>query len=232
MRWLVNPHRKREAKRKGGKHRPRLSVSRGAFVLGERSPWKGRIHRVNPFLSEVGMFGNPHRRRRGHRRFRFMSNPAGLGVMQVVRNPAGLLMTGTTSVVSAFLTITLPNMLGLFQGSDLMSKVLRALARVAAGSLIVVPAVGMIAPRQRQAAIIGVMAGAGGSFVLDMLGTRIIIGAGDVMQSPAQLIPTTMPSLTGYVRTQVPSRFGAYRRGNVSFQGMMESGPAKGLYDS
>ena len=100
-RWFVNPR-----KRKGGRvHRPRVRVSGHTFTLGVRSPYKGRIRRVNPiirnpFIREVGMYGlNPRRRhRRRYRRNPIIRNPAGSLTLQgVMRNPLGV-VTVTDSI--------------------------------------------------------------------------------------------------------------------------------------
>jgi len=228
-RWFVNPRRRRRTKghRAGGaQHRPRVKVSGRRFVLGSRSPYKGKIRYVNPiitnpFIREVGMFGNP---RRHHRRHRYHRNPIirnpgmAAGMMGAITHPMTYINTGVVGSVSAFLTIALPNMLGLFPGNDIMSKVLRGVTRGAAAGL-VYNLMKSVAPRQANAALVGGMIGAGGGFVFDLLGTRLIIGAGDTTQTPGMLLAGignignifgTAPAVAGYGAYTRP--MGAYSR--------------------
>jgi hypothetical protein len=227
-RWFVNPKRKRKTKgkRRGGsiQHRPRVRLSGHTFLLGERSPYKRKFRRVNPiihnpFIREVGMFGNP--RRRHHRRHHYRHNPIirnpGLtgGMMGAFTHPMTYISTGFIGTVSAYLTIALPNMLGLFPGTDLMSKVLRGVTRGAAAGL-VYSMMKSIAPRQANAALVGGMIGAGGSFIFDFLGTRLIVGAGDTTQTPGMLLAGvgnifgSAPATAGYGAYTRP--MGAYTR--------------------
>jgi hypothetical protein len=165
------------------------------------------------------MFGNPYHRRH-HRRRRYhhnpiIRNPRGLGVMYAVQHPMDLITTGFVGSVSAFLTISLPNMLGLFPGTDLVSKVLRGLTRAAAAGL-VYQGMRSVAPRQANAALVGGMIGAGGSFILDFLGTRLVVGAGDTVQTPGMLLAGVgnifgaAPATAGYGAYTRP--MGAYTR--------------------
>lgn len=204
--WMDNPKRKRRTKkhharrgfRGGGEHRPRVHVSGRRFTLGRRSPYKGSVKYVNPiirnpFIREVGMFGNPrhrhhyYRNRRRHRHNPIIHNPGMMsGAMGAIQHPMTYIAQGGIGAVSAFLTISLPNMLGLFPGPDIMSKVLRGVVRGAAAGL-VYRLMKSIAPRQAPAALAGGMIGAGGSFLFDLLGTRLVVGVGDTVQTPGML---------------------------------------------
>lgn len=223
-RWFVNPKRRKKVRGRSAQHRPHVRVSGRRFLLGERSPYKGAVRYVNPIIRnplirEVGMF-NPHRRRH-HRRHHYRHNPIirnpGLtgGMMGAFTHPMEYISTGFIGTVSAFLTISLPNMLGLFPGTDLMSKVLRGVTRGAAAGL-VYSMMKSIAPRQANAALVGGMIGAGGSFIFDFLGTRLIIGAGDTTQTPGMLLAGvgnifgTAPAVAGYGAYTRP--MGAYTR--------------------
>lgn len=66
--WLNNPHtvRTRSASSRGPEHRPRVRIARGTrtFTLGKRSPYKGRVLRVN----QGGALMIANRPRRRHRR--------------------------------------------------------------------------------------------------------------------------------------------------------------------
>lgn len=254
-RWFVNPRRRR----RGRVHRPRVRVSKGRFLLGSRSPYKGRIHRVNPiirnasiirnpiirnpFIREIGMLANPRRRHhRRHRRNRpYFGNPSIIrnpgvmgGVTHAIKDPMGLITQGAVGSASAFLTISLPNMLGLFMGADIMSKVLRALTRAAAGGL-VYSGFRSFVPRHANAALTGAMIGAGGSFLFDLLGTRLVVGVGDTAQTPGMLFagignlgnlfggaaaPAGTAGYGSYVRPM--GRLGSYTRpmGRVGMRGM------------
>lgn len=205
-RWFVNP-RKRKGRRRGGhvQHRPRVRISGHRFILGSRSKYKGKIHRVNPiihnpiihnpFVRGISMF-NPHRRRH-HRRHHYRHNPIirnpGVmsGVTHAVRDPMGLISQGASGTVAAFLTISLANtiqgMLGLFTGTDIVSKVVRGVVRAGVGGL-VYGAVGSFLPRQKSAILTGVAIGAGGGFLFDLLGTRLVVGVGDTAQTPGMLL--------------------------------------------
>ena len=191
----------RKRKGRGVQHRPRIRLSGGGFLLGARSPWKGKVHRVNPYtLSEVGMLNPRHRRYR-----RYSRNPAGpvASVMALTRRPGAILMDGVVGTLSAYMTIAIPNWLLPFPGIDFMSKILRLVSRVAAGGLIV-----MVAPTgSRPAAVAGASIGAIGSTALDFFGTRLIIGAGDTGQLPlALLAPVT--GVAAYGRPMLPAAQG------------------------
>ncbi len=163
------------------------------------------------------MFGNPrrHHRRRHYRHNPIIRNPKSFGVMGAVTHPMELITTGFVGSVSAFLTISLPNMLGLFPGTDLVSKVLRGVTRAAAAGL-VYQGMKSVAPRQANAALVGGMIGAGGSFILDFLGTRLVVGAGDTVQTPGMLLAGVgnifgaAPATAGYGAYTRP--MGAYTR--------------------
>lgn len=251
-RWFVNPRKRKVRKRSGRvQHRPRVRISGKSFVLGARSKYKGRIHRVNPiirnpiirnpFIREIGML-NPRRRRRYRRNRPYFNpsiirNPGALGgVQHAIKDPMGLITQGAVGTASAFLTISLPNMLGLFMGTGIMDKVLRALTRAAAGGL-VYSGIRSFAPRQAPAALTGAMIGAGGSFLFDLLGTRLVVGVGDTAQTPGMLFAgignignifgtTPAPAATGTAGygsyTRPMGRLGSYTRpmGRLGMRGM------------
>lgn len=189
-------HRKRAIRTRGRRvwgragtrahpHRPRLLGSPGHFRASTRSPW--HRYRVNPhMLKEIGMaYGNPRR----HRRHHYSHNPGMMSDLQhFVSHPMGMLADGTLGAVSAYLTISIPNwILPTFTGPDLMSRVVRLALRVAAGGLVsslLSPMARGSAPAIRAGAVIGAVGGA----VFDFMGTRVIIGNGDVGQTPLSLL--------------------------------------------
>jgi hypothetical protein len=190
-------------KRKSRKQiRPRLRLSGRTFKLGDTSPFKGRSWNINPYLREVGMSVNPRRRRR--RSYRL--NPAGMfggatgAIGRVVSNPVKSVMDGLTGALAMYMTIAIPNWLLPFPGTDLMSKGIRLATRVAAGGLLVA-----IFPQEsvKQGASIGALGGS----ALDFFNTRVIIGSGDVGQTPlALLAPVT--GMTAYSRPMLPAARG------------------------
>lgn len=215
-RWFINPRKKRKKRTRGGGgrvRRPRVRVSGSRFILGRRSPFKGRIHRVNPllrsapssvrmgssrfvlrnpsiirnpFIREVRM-RNPRRRRRNPYRGSIIRNPAGtLSLGGVMRNPMQTVTQGFVAIGAAYATNTIPNMLGLFQGTDLVSKALRGVVRIVTGGL-VYGAVRSISPRNAQSAAVGAAIGSVGATVLDFMNTRLVLGYGDTAQSPMTL---------------------------------------------
>jgi hypothetical protein len=239
-RWFVNPRKRKKRTRGGGRvRRPRVRVRGQRFILGLRSPFKGRIHRVNPlvskagysvksgpsrfilrnpiirnpsiirnpFIREVGMFRNARHRRRRGRRNPIIRNPAGsLSIGNVMRNPMQTVTTGFVAVGSAYMTNTIPNMLGMFQGTDLVSKALRGLLRVVVGGF-VYGAVRSFAPRHAQSAAVGAAVGSIGATVLDFMNTRLVLGYGDVTQSPMTLFAGVGTMFSGGV-----AGYGAYAR--------------------
>lgn len=250
-RWYVNPRRRRRHRTRGGRvHRPRVRVSGHRFILGRRSPYKGRVHRVNPiirnpiihnpFVRGIAMF-NPHRRRH-RRRHHYRHNPIirNPGVMsgatQAIRDPMGLIAQGGVGAASAFLTISVSNMLqgmiGLFVGQGIVDKVVRGVVRAGVGAGLY----GLIrsfAPRQSHAALVGVSIGAGGGFLFDVLGTRLVVGVGDTAQTPGMLFAgigniggifgasaVAEPGTAGYGAYVRP--MGAYVRpmGRIGYRGM------------
>lgn len=250
-RWFVNPKRKarrRSRKRRvrtrgGGQRRPRVRVSGHTFILGRRSPFKGRIRRVNPiirnpFIREVGMYGlrNPRRRRR-YRGNPIIRNPNGTGaptLQGVMRNPLGIVTTGFTVMGTAYLTNSIPNMFALFPGTDMVSKLLRGVVRVVVGGF-VYGAVRAIAPRQANAAAAGAAVGSIGATVLDLMNTRLILGYGDVVQTPMMLFagvgtmfggaPVGTAGYRGFgAYTRPMGRLGAYTRPMGGFRGVYGSG--------
>lgn len=231
-RWFVNPKRRKRTKGHRRRHhasrvrRPRVRVIGHMFRLGARSPFKGKIHRVNPiirnpiirnpFIREVGMYGlNPHRRRH-HRRHRrnpsIIRNPgAGAPSLQtVMRNPLGMVTQGFTAVGAAYMTNSIPNMFGLFPGTDMVSKLLRGVVRIVVGGF-VYGAVRSLAPRQAPAAAVGAAIGSIGATVLDLLNTRLVLGYGDVVQTPGMLF-AGVGNLFGSITGAAPASTGAYTR--------------------
>lgn len=267
-RWFVNPrkrrrshkrrhratHRRRAVRTRGGQHRPRVHVSGHRFILGSRSPYKGRIHRVNPiirnpiirnpFIREVGMYGlNPRRRRRHHYRHNpIIRNPGGAGaptLQGVMRDPLGIVTQGFTAVGTAYLTNSIPNLFAttipFLGGVDMVSKLLRGVARVVVGGF-VYGAVRSLAPRQAPAAAVGAAIGSIGATVLDLLNTRLILGYGDVVQTPGMLLGgvgsifggAPAGATAGYrgmgAYTRPMGRLGAYTRPMGGYRGIYGSG--------
>lgn len=183
-------------------HRPRLLGSPGHFRSSDASPWHG--YRVNPhLLREVGMaYGNPRHRRRHYRH-----NPGMMAdVQRVWTHPMDTLLDGTLGTVSAYLTISIPNWLLPYPGADIMSRVIRAVSRVAAGGL-VYALLSPLAAGSRDAIRAGAAIGAIGSTIFDFMGTRLIVGANDTGQTPLALIA---PLTGGFTAT--PATVGAYAR--------------------
>lgn len=153
-------------------------------------------------------YGNPRRRRRHHS---YAHNPGMMSDLQhFVSHPMGMLADGTLGAVSAYLTISIPNwILPTFTGPDLMSRVVRLALRVAAGGLVsslLSPMARGSAPAIRAGAVIGAVGGA----VFDFMGTRVIIGNGDVGQTPLSLLaPLTGGTTT---TTTAPAATAAYAR--------------------
>jgi len=194
------------------------------MVLGRRSRYKGRIHHVNPFLTEVGMFGgNPYHRRHHGRRRHHRHNPVGGGVMHSLKfastHPLDTLGEGAMGILSAALSIGIPNWLLPITGTDIFSKLLRGLSRIAAAALVV-----SFNPfhRYSKAVSVGGYIGATGATVLDLLGTRVTFGAGDVGQTPMTLLssisfptfgttaayagrPNLAAALSAYTRPMLPA---------------------------
>lgn len=251
-RWFVNPRKRKKRTRgrarAGRQRRPRVRVSGSTFVLGRRSPFKGRIRRVNPiirnpiirnpFIREVGMYGlNPRRRRRYRGNPSIIRNPNGSGaptLQGVMRNPLNVVTTGFTAMGTAYLTNSIPNMFALFPGTDLVSKLLRGVVRVVVGGF-VYGAVRAIAPRQANAAAAGAAIGSIGATVLDLLNTRLILGYGDVVQTPGMLFagvgtifggtPTGTAGYRGVgAYTRPMGRLGAYTRPMGGYRGIYGSG--------
>lgn len=214
--------RKKKAKRPSvfgsGEHRPRLRMSGHRFRIGSHSPYKGaRKWAINPYLREVSMLGNPRRHRRSH----YRHNPMGGGmtgaVMNTFKNPMASVVDGASGALAMYLTIAIPNWILPFPGSDIMSKVLRLVTRVATGGLLT----GFFGGKH-PAVKTGASIGAIGGSLFDFFGTRIIVGAGDTGQTPlALLAPVT--GVTAYSRPLIPSA-----RGITAYSRPMTSA-AKGL---
>lgn len=250
-RWFVNPRRRRSRRTRGGgrQRRPRVRVSGRRFILGRRSPFKGKVRFVNPiirnpiirnpFIREVGMYGLNPRRRRRYSRNPIIRNPNGAGaptLQGVMRDPLGVVTTGFTAMGAAYLTNSIPNMFALFPGTDLVSKLLRGVVRVVVGGF-VYGAVRAIAPRQASAAAAGAAVGSIGATVLDLLNTRLVLGYGDVVQTPGMLFagvgtifgqPAAGNGTAGYrgvgAYTRPMGRLGAYTRPMGGYRGIYGSG--------
>jgi hypothetical protein len=217
-------------------------VSGRRFVLGRRSPFKGKIKFVNPiirnpiirnpFIREVGMYRNPRRRRRYYGN-PIIRNPNGSGaptLQGVMRNPLGVVTTGFVAMGSAYLTNSIPNMFQLFPGPDLVSKLLRGVVRVVVGGF-VYGAVRAIAPRQANAAAAGAAVGSIGATVLDLMNTRLILGYGDVTQTPGMLlggIGTVFGGAPAGSTAGYRGRLGAYTRPMGAYTRPM--GGYRGIY--
>jgi len=211
-------------------HRPRLLGSPGHFRSSDASPWHG--YRVNPhLLREVGMaFGNPRRRKH------YRHNPGMMADLQrVASHPMDAVMEGTLGALSAYLTISIPNWLLPYPGADIMSRVIRAASRVAAGGLVYA----LLSPLgSRDAVRAGAAIGAIGSTVFDFMGTRVIIGANDTGQTPLALlapltggIPAPAPVMSAYERLGAYSApmLPAARGGRTTTIAGPASFPARGL---
>lgn len=234
-RWYVNPKR---TKGGGSQRRPRVRVRGRTFVLGARSPFKGRVSRVNPiirnmgsiirnpiirnpFIREVGM-SNPRRRRNARRHYRrnpIIRNPNGgaPSLAGIMRDPLGIVMQGTVGMTSAYLTNTIPNMFNLFPGPDLVSKVLRTGVRVVVGSF-VYGLIRSFSPRHANAAAVGAALGSVGAGVLDLFNTNLVLGYGDTTRTPMNLVGGMTTAFTGYGAYTRP--MGAYTRPMGRLRGM------------
>lgn len=201
---------------------------------------------------------NAHRRRRHYsyamnmprRRHRGAGLGGGTGILSVVKHPVSYLMNGTFGVLGAWFAITLPNQFLPFPGTDMMSRLLRTLTRIGAGSLVYWVARRFL-PRSAPAIAVGSAIGVAGSFVFDLLGTQFVIGAGDTTQVPLALLATATrgtsfgqylgTGLASYSVPMLPSAGGmsAYSRGVLpaarGMSGMYSSmGPGltkHGLYE-
>ncbi len=149
------------------------------------------------------MYGNPRHRRRHYRH-----NPGPMADLQrVATHPMDSVMDGTLGLLSAYLTISIPNWLLPFPGADIMSRVIRAATRVASGGLVYM----LLAPigaGSKDAIRAGAAMGAIGSTIFDFIGTRVIIGANDTGQTPLALIAP----LTGGVTPAPVAATSAYAR--------------------
>lgn len=146
------------------------------------------------------MLANPRRRRhswflnRSHRRHRrhyrhnpIIRNPGGtLSLGSVMRDPMHTVTQGFVGIGAAYLTNSIPNMFGFFPGTDLVQKLLRGLIRVVVGGFVYGAAKSFM-PRQAPAAAAGAAIGSIGATVLDILNTRLVLGFGDVTQTPGML---------------------------------------------
>lgn len=149
------------------------------------------------------MYGNPR-----HRRRRYSHNPGPMADLQhVMRNPMDSIMDGTLGLLSAYLTISIPNWLLPFPGADIGSRLIRAATRIASGGLVYM-LLSPIGGGSRDAIRAGAAMGAIGSTVFDFMGTRVIIGATDTGQTPLALLAP----LSGGVTPAPVTTTGAYAR--------------------
>lgn len=215
-RWFVTPHHRRRRHHRR-RHNPIIA---------------------NPFVRGISMF-NPHRRRH-HRRHHYRHNPIirNPGVLSsathAIRDPMGLIAQGGVGTASAFLTISVANMvqgmIGMFMGVGIVDKLVRGIVRAGVGGLVYM-GLKSVAPRQSNAAAVGAAIGAGGGFLFDVLGTRLVVGVGDTAQTPGMLFAgignigsmfsaAPAPAVAGYGAYVRP--MGAYVRpmGRVGYRGM------------
>lgn len=188
--------------------RPRLLGSPGHFRGSPHSPW--RHYRVNPhLLREVGMMygGNP----RHNPTFNVMGD-----LQDVIRNPMDAVMDGGLGLLTAYMTIAIPNWLLPYPGADITSRLIRAASRVAAGGLLY----SLLVPMARGSAgaiKAGAAMGSIGATLFDFLGTRVIIGANDTGQTPMALLAP----LSGGVAAPPVTTTGAYARLSAYSQPML-----------
>jgi hypothetical protein len=144
-----------------------------------------------------------------------------------MRNPLGLVSQGFTAVAAAYMTNSIPNLFGLFPGTDLVSKVLRGAVRVVVGGF-VYGAVRSLAPRQAPAAAVGAAIGSVGATVLDLMNTRLVLGYGDVVQTPGMLfagVGSVFSNITG-----ATTATGAYMRPMGAYMRPMGARGYRGIY--
>jgi hypothetical protein len=220
-RWFVNPSKARHG---GRVHRPRVRRAGAAFILGKRSPYKGHVHRINPYLTELGMLANPRRRHRRHHRrhhrHHYRHNPGQSltgGVMRLVRNPLPFVTDGAFGILGAYVAVTVPTMFlpPSLNGVDLMSKLVRGLARAVTGMGAYMVAKKTM-PRSAPAVLVGATIGAAGSLVLDLLNTRLILGAGDNQQSVMGLFGGGVSGLGLYNASRLGYTIAARRGSGVN----------------
>lgn len=155
-----------------------------------------------------------HPRRQRHNMYNPRHRGGRLGMMTMVQNPMDALSKGLFGTLGAFLPTATANWLLPFPGTDIMSKALRFASRAAAAGLLVSFG-GGFAGRNADALKIGAYIGVAGGTLLDFLGTRIVVGYGDVTQTPGQLLAGfggvlgTAPAPT----TSVAGLAAAYMRG-------------------
>jgi hypothetical protein len=154
------------------------------------------------------MYGNPRRRGRRH----YAHNPAFnvMGDLQdVIRNPMDAVLDGGLGLISAYLTISIPNWLLPYPGADITSRLIRAASRVAAGSLIYA----LLTPMARGSAgaiKAGAAMGSIGATIFDFMGTRVIIGANDTGQTPMALLAPLSGGVPAPAVTSAYARLSAY----------------------
>jgi hypothetical protein len=107
---------------------------------------------------------------------------------------------GLSGALAMYMTIAIPNWILPFPGVDLMSKLIRTATRIATGGLLV-GFFGRYSPAIKSGASIGAIGGA----VLDFFGTRVIVGQGDVAQTPLALLAPLTGTMAAYTRPILPS---------------------------
>lgn len=130
---------------------------------------------------------NPRRKHRRHHRNPRHHGGRGMGMLTMVQHPGESVMKGVVGAVGAFLPVAGANYLLPFPGNDIMSKALRFASRAAAAGLMVSFGSRFVG-HNADALKIGAYIGVAGGTVLDLLGTRVVVGYGDVTQTPGQLI--------------------------------------------
>lgn len=172
--------------------------------------------------------------------------------MQLIRNPVGLLTTGAAGAAGLYGALAIPNAFlpigvpAVGEPDTMMNKVMRAGVRAAAAGLLYSLARKMM-PASAGAVLTGGTIAVGGGLLLDLLNTRIILGAGDIVQTPQTMMAALGSgfSFSGYggygAYTRPMGRFGAYTRpmgamGAYTPSGMIRtanfSGAGPGVYGS
>lgn len=193
-------HRRRRRFHVSGSHKlaGTVKIRRRRFTLKRRSPFKRRLRgfKINPYVAEYLM--NPRRRRGGRRRrHSYRSNPAG-GVMRAMTGVFDLryLQHGAIATAGTLATLTIGN-LALTYIAPYAPAVIRTgylgiatKAAVRAGVAWALDAyVVSMLTRDHTSFRVGAAIGIVGSAVLELMGTRLIIGMGDTGQTPQSFIP-------------------------------------------
>jgi hypothetical protein len=181
-------------------------VSGGRFLLGDASPFRRRIHSVNPVLAT---YLNPRRHRMARRRYR--RNPPSLDA--ILTHPTDVLMPGVVATGAMLGVVTVGNYvkqmflssfsLGGPTGDILVTAAVRGAVAWAGDEFL------MKGSPHRTAYRIGAIVGVVGSAALDFMGKSFSLGVGDTMQTPQQLIGFGAYTRTGFAGT------GAYTRARL-----------------